>query len=303
MRLDRRHDPAKGNSGRDDYCLVFVHIPKSAGSTLSTSLALNYPPHQTIRLDLMDRPAAEIENEIPLEERARVRLFRGHVPYGIHRHIPRRCEYITVLREPVARVRSAYKFILRNPAAFSRHPLHDPEVGGKIGLEGYLESQDLLDGRGNRQTRLLSGRQSGDVDREALEEAKRNLEGFLVVGLTERFEETFVLVRRALRLRIPLYVTRLVAPPLEVSDRAVDLIREQNQLDLELYAFARKLFVRQVAAQGSSFGLEVAAYKAMRPLSRALGSGRAEDFLRKLTAARAAWDRARGRPFPEVRPP
>lgn len=123
------------------------------------------------------------------------------------------------------------------------------------------------------------------------------------MGLTERSEETFALLRRALSLRRPFYVTRNVGFPIEVSERAVELIREREQLDLELYAFARKLFASQVAAQGSSFRLEVAAYEAMRPLSRALGSGRAEDFLRKLTAARAAWDRARGRPFPEVRPP
>lgn len=181
----------------------------------------------------------------------------------------------------MARAISAYKFILRNPAAFRSHPLHDPEVGGKIGLEGYLESEGL--GRqGNRQTRLLSGTPSGDLGREALETAKHNLERFLVVGLTERFEETFVLVRRALKLRVPFYATRLVGPPLEISDRAVDLIREQNLLDQELYAFGRDLFSRQVAEQGRSFGLEVAAFRAMRPLSRKVGRGRTEELFVKL---------------------
>jgi hypothetical protein len=104
------------------------------------------------------------------------------------------------------------------------------------------------------------------------------------------------------RLRLPFYVTRNVGFPLKVSERAIQLIREREQLDIELYTFAEHLFDKQVAAQGSSFGLEVAAYRAMRPISRALGSERAEDFLRRLSAARAAWDRARVRPFKEERP-
>ena len=290
MRLGHRH--VRADSGRSHSCLVFMHIPKTAGSTLSTSLMLNYPPRQSIRLDLIDRPAADIESEIPFEERARARLLRGHLPYGVHRYIPRSCEYITVLREPVARVTSAYKFILSNPAAFSDHPLHDPEVGGRIGLEGYLETEGGLEGHGNRQTRLLTGRPSGHLDREVLEEAKRNLETFLVVGLTERFEETFALMRRALGLRIPFYVTRLVSAPFEISDHAVDLIRQQNELDLELYAFGRDLFTRQVARQGQSFRLEADTYRAMRPLSRFAGARGTEQFLRRLSHARYSWGRA-----------
>jgi hypothetical protein len=285
MRSGRREDRA--DSRRSQSCLVFIHIPKTAGSTLSTSLMLNYPPHQSIRLDLIDRPAADIESEIPLEQRARMRLLRGHLPYGVHSYIPRSCEYITVLREPVARVTSAYRFILNNRAPFSDHPLHDPEVGGRIGLEGYLEVERGLEGRGNRQTRLLSGRHSGLLNREALEEAKRNLETFLVVGLTECFEETFALVRRALGLRIPFYVTRLVSAPFEISDHAVDLIRQQNELDQELYAFGRDLFARQVAHQRRSFTLEAGAYRAMRPLSRAVGAKGTERLLRRLSHGRS----------------
>jgi hypothetical protein len=238
-----------------------------------------------VHSDLIDRPAADIENEVPKEDLASARLIRGHLPYGVHTNVPRRCEYITVRREPVARAISAYKFILRNPAAFSRHPLHDPEVGGKIGLEGYLESEGL--GRqGNRQTRMLSATTSGDLGRAALEEAKLNLERCLVVGLTERFEETFVSVRRALKLRVPFYDTRLVGPPLEISDRAKELIREQNLLDLELYEFGRDLFARQVAQQGRSFRLEAGAFRAMRPFSRMVGRGPVEKLLVKLSRHR-----------------
>lgn len=250
-----------------DRCLVFLHIPKTAGQTLRSSLALNFPKDRQINLDILDKPLDKELEKIPLEARSSARLVWGHMPYGIHRHLPQACEYFTVLREPVARVVSVYKYILRA----TNHVLHDRVVGQGIPLEEYVESGVDESQTENSQTRQLSGRQFGPLDREALEEAKKNLEGFLVVGLTERFDETFVLLRRELRLRVPVYMTRNVSPPFDVSRRALELIQTRNHLDLEVYRFAQDLFVQQVARQGHSFGLEVAAYRAFRPISRMAG--------------------------------
>ncbi len=278
----RRDSPSKSHTGSDDYCLVFLHIPKTAGGTLGHALRWNFRQRERIQLNTLDRPLDEEMEGIALEKRSTARLLGGHMPYGAHRHIPRHCEYITVLREPIDRVISVYKFILRTPS----HVLHDRVVGAQIGLEEYVESGMDEGQTENSQTRQLSGRQFGALDREALEEAKRNLEGFLVVGLTERFEETFVLLRRTLRLRLPFYATRNVSPPLEVPGRAVELIRERNELDLELYTFARDLFSERVGRQGKSFGFEASMFRALRPLSRVVG-GRA-DLLRRLSRTRAA---------------
>jgi hypothetical protein len=273
-----------------------MHIPKTAGSTLYPSLQWNYPPHQTLHIDIPKNEMHRMES-VPLEYRSGLRLLHGHFAFGIHKYVPRSCQYVTLLREPVARVVSAYKHVLKRTG----HEYHERVVKGKIDLEEFIETFWLEEKR-NRQIRDLCNKYVGPVDREVFEQAKRNLEGFLVVGLTERFEETFALIRRALRLRLPFYVTRNVGFPLQASERAIELIREREQFDLELYAFAEHLFDEQVRAQGASFRLEVAAYTAMRPISRAVGSGEAEDFLRRLSAARAAWDHARVRPFRDERP-
>jgi hypothetical protein len=256
--------------------VVFVHIPKTAGTTMASSLVINYPPERTINLDFaFGRPVADIEDRISPERRARLRLLWGHLPYGVHRYIPRPCRYITVLRDPIARGISSYKYIRNNP----RHRDHRRVVEERIDMADFFANDELMEKRRNRQTRQLCSNQAGEMDREDLEEAKRNLERFLVVGLTERFEETFVLVRRALRLRIPFYVTRLVSPQMSVSSRAIGLIREQNQLDLELYGFAHELFNERISRLGTSFGLEVSMFKALRPLSRAAGHGSVERAL------------------------
>jgi hypothetical protein len=273
-------------SDADDRCLVFMHVPKTAGQTLRSPLISNFPEDERIRLDILDKPLDEEMSKIPLERRSNARLVWGHIPYGVHRYMPQRCEYFTVLREPIGRVVSVYKYILRA----RKHVLHDRVVEGGIPLEEYIESGIDEGQTENSQTRQLSGRQFGALDRDALQEAKRNLEACLVVGLTDRFEESFVLLRRTLRLRMPFYITRNVSPPFQVSERAVELVRERNELDLELYDFARDLFDEQLNRQNRSFGLEVSAYRALRPLSRA-AAGRTERLLRSLVR-RAALTRS-----------
>jgi hypothetical protein len=168
--------------------------------------------------------------------------------------------------------------------------------------EGHLRDRLLVD---NHQTRLLAGIRSGaalaeqkppDLDPGALDEAKRNLENFLVVGLTERFDESFILMRRALGWRLPLYVTGNVSPrgradgnvtPLSDDDyRAiVELIRERNQLDLELYDFARELHSAAVRQQGASLRREVAAFKAFNFIPNKIVPP-AEGLIRRLLPSR-----------------
>lgn len=267
-----------------DGCLVFIHIPKTAGQTLHFVALRGYPEQETIHCNILDRPVDEEMQKIPVSERSRARLVWGHIPYGVHRQIPRRCEYLTMLREPTARVISVYKHIRKTPG----HELHHRLEEEQVGLELYVES--AMDGgqTENSQTRQLSGRQFGALDRDALDEAKRNLEKFLLIGLTERFEESFVMLRRSLGLHTPpLYVYRNVnvSTPLEVSEQAISLIRDRNALDLDLYDFARNLFDDRVARQGRSFNLEVSVLKSGRPLSRAVGES--ADIIRKLPPTRA----------------
>src|SRR5438552_56568 len=119
-RRDPRIRPShrRSNSERDTRslgaCVLFLHIPKTAGKTFRSTLSVNYPRRETIHLDILDRPLDKEMEAIPAEARARARLVWGHMPYGVHAYVPRTCEYVTVLREPVARAVSTYKYILRS---------------------------------------------------------------------------------------------------------------------------------------------------------------------------------------------
>jgi Galactose-3-O-sulfotransferase len=254
--------PADRRSRRD-RCIIFLHIPKTGGVTLRRALKWKYSSSRMIYEETLTKPLEALE-QVPLSERASALVVSGHLHYGVHEYIPRECEYVTVLREPVARVVSSYHYILGHP----KHWLHTDLVGATDPLDEFLRIDPTVD---NHQTRMVSGRGGGEIasrtaeplGSEALEEAKRNLQRFLVVGLTERFDETFVLLRRALGWKLPYYVTANVATrPKQATERTLERIRERNRLDLELYEFADELLSAAIAEQGASFPREVAAFKA-----------------------------------------
>jgi hypothetical protein len=248
-----------------ERCVIFLHIPKTGGVTLRSALRVRHPS-ELLNISTLDSPPRptplEALEEVPLSARREARVIVGHLAYGAHEYIPRPCEYVTLLRDPVARVISYYYYVLDHP----KHWFHDELVRSNMTLEEFIRSS-RDPGVDNDQTRRISGRGTHELmtrgqGREALDEAKRNLERFSLVGLTERFDESFILLRRRLGWKLPLYVTANVSRrPKPASEGAVSLIRERNELDLELYAFAHKLFSEAVKQGGQSFRREVAAFK------------------------------------------
>ena len=261
-------------SRRDGRCLVFLHIPKTAGQTLHFVALRNFGVDERIHLNSLDQPIDAEMEKIPAAVIARARLVWGHPPYGVHRHIPRPCDYVTILREPVSRVVSIYKHILKT----DNHELHRQVARDGMSLEDYVESGIDSGQTESSHTRQLSGRLFDAIERDALAEAKSNLQRFLVVGLTERLEESLVLLRCSLWTRFLTYVSPNVSPPLGVSERAIDLIRERNELEAELYADTQCLLTEQIGAQGWSFQVEARLYRAFRPASRL--AGKAADAVR-----------------------
>lgn len=252
---------------RSDRCTIFLHVPKTGGVTLRRALKWKYPSR--ILYDETLTKSVDALDQVPLSERASARIIFGHLHYGVHEHIPQQCDYVTLLREPVARVVSSYHYVRRD----RRHWLHAELMRSSEPLEHFLRVDPSID---NHQTRMISGRGGGEInargteslDSDALDEAKRNLERFLVVGVTERFDETFILLRRALGWRLPYYVTANAArSPQPIAEAAREQVRERNQLDLELFRFANERLSTAIAEQGPSFPREVAALRALNRLA------------------------------------
>ena len=257
-----------------ERCVILLHVPKTGGSTLKRAIKWKYPA-ETLFLETLATPLESIPERVPLDRRREARAVVGHLHYGVHEHFPRECAYITVLREPVSRVISSYYYIKGDP----RHWLHDELVRTGMGLEEFVRTS-ADPGVDNEQTQLIAGVGSGGlhsgrpvaVGPDELEQAKRNLERFLVVGINERFDESFILIRRALGWKLPMYTSsRVASGPKPATEAEVELIRERNRFDLELYAFAERLMAEAVAAQPPSFRREVAAFRLLNKVPEAIG--------------------------------
>jgi len=223
----------------DREALIFLHIPKTAGTTLNRIIEWQYSPFAIFTMDpYRIRATAERLKRLPEGRRRRLLVVRGHLFYGIHEFLPQGATYITMLREPVARVLSAYYFILRRPL----HPLHRKLKRERLGVEDCLR---LFPQRHNLQCRLIAGvKDTAIADERLLDMAKENLtKSFSVVGISERFEESLMLMAKTFDWEIPFYKNCKVSKTRpQIDPGTVEMIRDHNRLDVELYEFGKGLF-------------------------------------------------------------
>ena len=225
--------------GLDGEALIFLHIPKTAGTTLNRIIEWQYSPLSIFTMDpYRIRATPERLRKLSEQRRRRLRVVRGHLYYGVHEFLPQGATYMTMLREPVARFLSSYYFIQRRPL----HPMHRKVTTERIGVEDFIR---LTPHRQNLQCSLIAGiKNDGTCDERTLDKAKKNLaDSFSAVGICERFEESLVLFAEIFGWQVPFYENRKVSKNRSrVEPAAVAMIREHNRLDLELYEFGKQLF-------------------------------------------------------------
>jgi hypothetical protein len=245
------------NPAPEHRALLFVHIPKTAGTTLQMILARQFAGDRIYTITGNPGESVRAFMAWPEEERARIQLVKGHMPFGLHQHIGIPATYITMLRDPVDRVVSQYFYVLRSPDL----PTHGEVVSKRMTLDDYVRHQASIRS-GNTQTRMLSGTEkvnarlwrggvgenesAEDVDILAL--AKKNLrEHFTLAGLSERFDESVLLLRQLLGFpRHICYVRHRVTEgrprKKDLGRETIRLIEQHDELDLALYEDAERLF-------------------------------------------------------------
>jgi hypothetical protein len=271
--------PTNGHS--HDFPIVFVHLPRTGGITLASIIERQYGAKRAFFVYADpegDTGGAlrELEAMSP-SQRRELRALHGHHRFGIHERYFDAASYIALFREPVDRLISYYHYILENPA----HYLHRMVVERRMKLRDLVTSRATIE-LDNHQTRQISGRAGvgiGGCTRQMLDEARENLERrFTTFGLTERFDESVLLMTNAFGWSPP-YYEWLNASKERVRRDAVaaeveELLLETNALDVELYRFAQQKFAATIAAQGPSFDRQLRQLRRrntlFRPVNRLL---------------------------------
>lgn len=238
--------------------IIFLHIPKTAGTTLNHILDRQYPARAVHKFGPHAQASVAAFKTMPQTDKARIQLLSGHMGFGLHTAFPQAATYFTMLRDPVERVLSYYHFIHRTPD----HYLYDTIVSNNMSLLECLENKIPVM-MNNGQTRLLSGVWGkvgfGKCDADMLAVAQENLvKHFAVVGLMEEFDASLLLLQQAFAWENIFYKRRNVTKEQKQVDEATrEAVLAVNQLDLKLYAFAQELFAEQAAAQGRLFPARV----------------------------------------------
>jgi hypothetical protein len=275
--------------------LIHLHIPRTGGTTLSRLIRLKLmagtPAHWLRRSNVFGFEHVHQRERVahlksrPERERRRVHFFQAHMGYGVHAFLPRPAAYVTVLRDPVARVISALAYGQQT----GRLPADEDLEACILGrIRSRARNLD------NLQVRCLAGEDGelaaapfGRCTRTMLEVARARIDGdLLLTGLTERFDETVILLRRRLGWTSCYYCVSNVAKRRRhgqrVSSELIDKIRELNALDLELYAHARDRLQERIDREGASFARELDRFRrinryydrCLRPVYNLLPAGR-----------------------------
>lgn len=240
--------------------IFFMHLPRTAGTTLNTVLRNNFAPEAMLSVykDTEYARCRELEPEV-LD---RIRLVQGHLmpaSYEPPTLYGRRVRMFTFLRDPLDRLISEYHFLKSWPDNHLYAYLNERSIS----FRKYLTSEERrLAHRGkNFMTRCLAGNlfAPGISLEVELEQAKRHLaQAFCFVGIQERFDESLLLLAEEISLESLYYERRNAlrggyAADIDKEDR--ELAAALNTADLELYAFACGLFERRVAAAGPGFAV------------------------------------------------
>lgn len=218
-----------------DPLLIFVHIPKTAGSTVSYVMWRQFPRGEAVDVDAATVEEAQQRwSAMDPEQRARVRCIRGHLPFAPELFAPRATRFFTILRDPVERALSEYYYNLTGP----KRLLYAPLVRNRMTLDQFVRSE-LAEQVYNGQTRMLAGAKADASPREQLELALASLKQMAVVGITERLDGTLLLCRAVLGWRYVIYrhinVNLWRPQPETISPATLAIIEQGNSLDRELY--------------------------------------------------------------------
>lgn len=232
--------------------IVFLHIHKTAGTTVNYIIYRNFSTEKELHLFTGGEHFLHNFSYRYYEEKIKEYLRNcdlpdivfGHFNFGIHTYFKETdIKYFSFVRNPKRQYLSMFNHTLsdKNLEAFNANSYRD--------IESFL----ILKITHNLQTFLLSGiadpdEFNADLNR-SLEIAKANIEKYFpVVGISERFDESLLLLSRTIGLRRIYYKKQNVrnSKKLVFNADVMQSISDSTKLDLQIYNYVVARFNMQI---------------------------------------------------------
>lgn len=244
--------------------LFFFHIPKTAGSTMQSILSSHYEAAQTAAAFTWTTLLG-----IDKDALSKKVLFQGHFYGPLENVAAVQCNTFTILRDPIERALSHYGHVCRD----ENHYLHGHAVA--LGtLEAYLDDPIARMTVSNFQSRMLAldfdietyynelseleraqwclerhieTTDFGLTEAQIHSSAKKKLDQFFLIGITEQFPQTLALLCNKMEWKYPQREAKENTNPerLRQSDihpNTLQKLQQLNAVDLAIYSAAKTSF-------------------------------------------------------------
>ncbi|WP_181458851.1 sulfotransferase family 2 domain-containing protein [Bacillus sp. SRB_331] len=226
--------------------IIFIHIAKTGGTTLRDILDTQYGPHSLFMY--AHKTIEHLNNKEKIINMLRDHIYSakaisGHYSFGMKYdeiegqllsliNHSRNITYISMLRKPVDRIFSQYHHYKRNNW-----------INSELTFEQFIKHKLYVC---NHQTLCISG-----TDIPNLNIAKKNIiNHFALVGITDMYKESLFLMKNHFNWKDLKYnkLNSFIAPSIieSIPNELIIQINNDNNLDLELYKFAKRLLKEKI---------------------------------------------------------
>ena len=224
---------------KSDTFYLFLHIPKTAGTTLRHIIDDQYGQENVLTYYNQNSNHLLDNLEALLMVKPHYKALIGHYYFGVHAKFRFPATYITFLRHPVARTISQYKEWLRN------RPERLLNQDGST--QSLIESiKSCPDHYTDFQCNHIAPR-NNESDLSIGEKALNNLtDYFSGVGLVEYFDESISLFSKKFGWVVkPYNKLNVKNTKVEISAELIEIILSINQNDLFLYESVKEQFLKE----------------------------------------------------------
>lgn len=238
--------------------LIYLHIPKAAGSTLRTAIEPLYRSDEVYIVG-DDIPSDERRFvDLSVHKKMKLKLLFGHIGYGWHVYLPpnKDYRYATILRNPIDRVYSLYLYIKRSPGHFLYDEVVDMSLIDFVNSGVHTNADNgmvrqlcgLDEAYNNRRHRLPYDDgliPYGYITHKHLELAISNIMDFWIVDTVDRFDNVLRRMCESVGRGVPWFriqnaTPRSVKKPLTCEERIA--VARHNTYDWELYETASRIW-------------------------------------------------------------
>ena len=224
-------------SEMNDEKLIFLHIPKTAGTSLRALIEQAYSPEECLFLYSQFEPDvfAAIQQALP-----KAKVLYGHVCYGVHETLGISAKYVTFLRNPIDRIVSFYSHNARSPGM-----MWYAAIQAGMTLRDMVESEVSFE-TNNHITRILTSYAPTNMldDDAVLAQAIMNLHRhFCLVGCSETLETAVQTLKTAFAWQVSETPRLNINPePMNLDAPTIAALEKYNRLDLLLYNYVQQHF-------------------------------------------------------------